>query len=287
MWIRVVRYFEDNFSYIIRASRDAAAPILAVVDPGDTELLLKELGNSRVERVLLTHKHKDHTGELPEFVQALRNLPANQGHNVEVWAGNEEKLSSTTKPWCSQASEEQTEFSGLKLRVFHSPCHTRGHVLFYFESAQPTAEEHLFDGGDHIDEVFVNRALFTGDTIFIGGCGRFFEGTPSEMYKNIAWVKSLPDSTHVFCGHDYVTSNIKFALGIEPENTNYLTFLTKLQNQAVLGTHMLPSSVGQEKLSNVFFRSGILAPKFGVTDPVECLGLIRQYKDQGKSLQKL
>ena len=136
-----------------------------------------------------------------------------------------------------------------------------------------------------METVSVNRAVFTGDTIFIGGVGKFFEGTAEQMARNIAWVKTLPPTTSIFCGHDYLESNIKFALGIEPENPEYKLQLDSLRGNAILGTHMLPSTVEKECKANVFFRHDSLLHKFtDALDSVDCLRLLRKYKDEGKSL---
>lgn len=101
------------------------------------------------------------------------------------------------------------------------------------ESLVP-AEEKLFSE-TNLEECIVNKALFTGDTIFIGGCGKFFQGTAEQMARNIAWVKTLPPDTHIFCGHDYLESNIKFAKGIEPENPAYDEQLKRLMANAIAG----------------------------------------------------
>lgn len=79
------------------------------------------------------------------------------------------------------------------MTALHTPCHTQDHICYYFE-----------DGAD--------RAVFTGDTLFIGGCGRFFEGTPKEMHKALnETLAALPDDTKVFPGHEYTKGNVKFA----------------------------------------------------------------------------
>ena len=169
------------------------------------------------------------------------------------------------------------------MTVFSSPCHTKGHVLYYLE-AKVQKEEKTF-GADNKETAVVNRAVFTGDTIFVGGVGKFFEGNAEQMARNIAWVKTLPPTTAVFCGHDYAEGNFKFALKMEPENPEYLKFYEQLIDNAQNGTHKLPSTVEQECKSNVFFRHDIIAHKFSPhTSSIESLGLIRQYKDEGKSL---
>lgn len=106
-------------------------------------------------------------------------------------------------------------------------------MLYYLESLEP-AEEKLFSE-DNLETCIVNRALFTGDTVFIGGCGKFFQGTAEEMARNISWIKTLPPDTKIFCGHDYLEGNIKFAKGIEPENPAYEQQLKRLLSNAIAG----------------------------------------------------
>lgn len=151
------------------------------------------------------------------------------------------------------------------------------------EAENPVQEEVLFSESN-LETAIVNKAVFTGDTVFIGGVGKFFEGTAKEMARNIAWIKSLPPQTQIFCGHDYVESSTKFAKGIEPENPAYDEELKRLQDNAIAGTHQLPSSVFQQCKSNVFFRHDILCEKFKVNDPIECLQILRDYKDNGQKL---
>ena len=120
------------------------------------------------------------------------------------------------------------------MTAFHAPCHTKGHVLYYLESLVPAEEKLLSE--DNPETCIVNRALFTGDTVFIGGCGKFFQGTATEMAKNFAWIKTLPGDTQIFCGHDYLEGNIKFAKGIEPENPAYDEQLKRLLANAIAGS---------------------------------------------------
>ena len=108
--------------------------------------------------------------------------------------------------------------------------------MCYLEAENPIDLKELFSE-NNMDTAIVNRAVFTGDTIFIAGVGKFFEGNAEKMANNIAWIKSLPGGTHVFCGHDYLESNIKFTKSIEPENITYDLQLKRLQSNAIAGTH--------------------------------------------------
>ena len=113
---------------------------------------------------------------------------------------------------------------------FHAPCHTRGHILFYIE-AKEHAEEQFYGKKDeeNNDYCVYNKILFTGDTTFIGGTGRFFEGNAQEMARNVDYIMDLPNSTQIFCGHDYLKGNISFAQGIEKEHEPYESLLKKAE----------------------------------------------------------
>ena len=123
-----------------------------------------------------------------------------------------------------------------RITAFHAPCHTKGHVLYYFESLEHVQEK-LY-GSDNLKTCIVNRALFTGDTIFIGGSGSFFEGIPKEMAENIEWIKQLPHNTQIFCGHDYVEINMEFSMGFDKDNPAYEQQLIKMQAIKSLGINI-------------------------------------------------
>jgi len=270
MLIRPYRYFEDNYAYTLTLPSSPSPKYL--VDPGDTNQFTAMANALEKITVLITHKHNDHTGQMDKLIEGIKP--------VAVWAGNGEGVFGVTR----QFGPEETTFNegNTKIRVKMSPCHTRHHVLYYIEWMGESTEPQGYLPDEPIFRA--KRALFTGDTVFIGGVGKFFEGSAQEMYANLEWVKSLPDDTYIFPGHDYLKGNMKFAQGIEPENKEYSRCLQELEDQAIDGNHSLPSTVGQEKKSNVFFRADLLKDRLGVATGVEALGLLRAMKDQGKSL---
>lgn len=211
------------------------------------------------------------------------------GEVVFYYPGYKDNIPGATKNLCKNSEIEDLSIPGIKyvliirVRAFHAPCHTKGHILYYMEAENPVNQEILFSE-DNPETCIVNRALFTGDTIFIGGVGKFFEGSASEMARNIEWVKSLPHNTHIFCGHDYLEGNIKYAKTIEPENEAYDLQLQRLQANVIAGTHQLPSTIGQECKSNIFFRHDLLLQKLGAQDKIEALAKLREFKDNGQKL---
>jgi len=144
---------------------------------------------------------------------------------------------------------EVFEFAGHGVQVLHTPGHTRGHCAYYIRSA---------------------KSVFVGDTMFVLGCGRLFEGTPEQMYDSLAKLTSLPDDTRVFCAHEYTLSNGAFALTVEPENQNLIDYMGKAQDLRAQDIPTVPTTIGREKLCNPFVRA---------KTPEE-LGEMRTAKDQ-------
>ncbi|PKI33900.1 hypothetical protein CRG98_045730 [Punica granatum] len=150
--------------------------------------------------------------------------------------------------------------------ALHTPCHTKGHISFYV-----TATE----GED--------PAVFTGDTLFIAGCGKFFEGTAEQMYQSLCvTLGSLPKPTRVYCGHEYTVKNLQFALTVEPDNAKIQQKLSWAQNQRQKGLPTIPSTIAEELETNPFMRADLpeVQERAGCKSPVEALRLIRERKDK-------
>ena len=150
---------------------------------------------------------------------------------------------------------------GLSVKCVLTPAHTNGHTSY------------LVTGDDG------KGAVFTGDALFVGGCGRFFEGTPEQMLATSAKLASLPLDTLVYCGHEYTEGNLKFALTVEPDNAEIKELFDRvcaLRAKAAEDWHdatpaemTIPSTIAQEKATNPFMRA----------DTAEELGRIRELKD--------
>ncbi len=163
----------------------------AVVDPSVAAPILEAAQREgwRITHILNTHHHNDHTGGNREIKEATgctiigprADRDRIPGIDVEVGDGDAYAL-----------GEEEA-------RVFDVPGHTRGHIAYWFADS---------------------RALFCGDTLFIMGCGRLFEGTPAQMWNSLGKLKALPPETRVYCGHEYTQNNARFALTVEPENSD-------------------------------------------------------------------
>ena len=149
------------------------------------------------------------------------------------------------------------------------PGHTSGHIAFFTE-----------DGG-------AEPMLFCGDTLFSGGCGRLFEGTPAQMHHSLSRLASLPGPTRVCCGHEYTLSNLKFARAVEPKNHDLADYNVWCEAQRAINEPTLPSSIATERLVNPFLRCAepgvaLVAQTRGATstDPVAVLAALRQWKNE-------
>lgn len=187
--------------------------------------------------VLTTHKHYDHSKGNHAMQQSFPN--------IKIYGGKVDNIHSYLKEnaFTHELVEGNTIAFGKSLiTIFDVPCHTRGHILYYV-----TAD----DGKSH-------PSVFTGDTLFIGGVGHFFEGTPEQMQQNFDKMKAFPLETKVYCGHEYTQSNYEFCRMIEPKNEKleeqYLWVKEKyLKSDSVC----VPSTIKNEIATNVFMRTDV------------------------------
>jgi hydroxyacylglutathione hydrolase len=176
--------------------------------------------------ILVTHKHADHAGGNIEI--------RNEYPSIDVIATSYEEVPGMTSP----VKHGDSIFLGsLAIRVIHSPCHTRGHVLYYVT------------GNDQSDGPPI---LFSGDTLFVGGCGRFFEGTAEDMLKNMDTISTLPPETQVFCAHEYTESNLKFLATLDSELCS--ADLSRIQGLRRDGMPTIPTTVEAERRYNLFMK---------------------------------
>jgi hydroxyacylglutathione hydrolase len=246
--------FEDNYTYVLtRPGQDRAI----VVDPGDGEKVwgfLDEKGYG-LEAILATHHHFDHVAGI-EFLCEKKPV------EVCCFKGDLNRI-----PKGSRGLEdtEEIELGGLRIRTLHVPGHTSGHVVFVC--------------GD---------ALLAGDTLFLGGCGRLFEGSPEEMYHSLYdKILSLPDETRVFAAHEYTVRNRSFCLSVETENTALKEKLEESKALCDKNLPTVPGSLATEKETNIFLRCkepavvrAVQARKPGTSDdPIAVFAALRSMRD--------
>ncbi|GAA4411741.1 hydroxyacylglutathione hydrolase [Quisquiliibacterium transsilvanicum] len=251
--------FSDNYIWLIRAPGTRS---VAVVDPGDAgpvEALLDREG-LELSAIVLTHHHPDHTGG----VERLRARgPVVLGPRDEDIEGVDRRLAG--------GDTAQLDSMGLSLRVIDVPGHTRGHIAYFLERL----------GDDP------RPLLFCGDTLFAGGCGRLFEGTPAQMLASLDRLAALPAQTLVFCAHEYTLSNLRFAAAVEPATGAVTERLTEVERMRAQGLATVPSSLATELATNPFMRSRLpsvraaAAARLGhePASEAECFGAIRDWKN--------
>nr|WP_314561974.1 hydroxyacylglutathione hydrolase [uncultured Pseudomonas sp.] len=215
--------FNDNYIWLIK---DAATRQAVVVDPGDAAPVLAWLDANpdwQLTAILITHHHNDHTG-------GIAALKARSGARVSAPA--DERIAAVDLPL---ADGERLEVLGVSFEVLRVPGHTAGHIAYYVAGERPL--------------------LFSGDTLFSAGCGRLFEGTPSQMLTSLQRLASLPDATEIYCGHEYTLSNLRFAQAVEPENAAVQQALAETQQLRDAQRPTLPSTLGRERRINPFLRT--------------------------------
>ena len=256
MYLIPVSAFADNYLWLLHDGKRAL-----VVDPGDAGPVLRALQASRLqlESILVTHHHADHTGG----VDALRKATG-----ATVYGPATERIPAPFQPL---REGDRVATLGLNFQVLDVPGHTAGHIAFYTPD---------MDG---------QPLLFCGDTLFSGGCGRLFEGTPAQMLASLDKLAALPRATRVCCAHEYTLANLNFALAVEPDNATLAAYAQHCRQLREQGKPTLPSSIGQEVLVNPFLRTrqaGIMAAVHhfdaSTTDDTTVFAALRQWKNQFK-----
>lgn len=239
---------KDNYIWVIQDDTNVVC-----VDPGDARPILqyaKEEG-LKLTDVLITHHHPDHTGGIRKIMQTFSE--------ANVYGPNDERIPSV-KP---VNEDDVVQIGDYNFQILSTPGHTRTHICFLEASRQ---------------------WLFCGDTLFSAGCGRVFEGTYAQLHQSLLTLRNLPDSTKVYCGHEYTRNNLRFAETVEPNNDDIKSYIQKLKNEP--DKCSLPSTIALEKKINPFLRTDqeslkIFAEKEGVpTDnPLAIFKRLRQKKD--------
>ena len=248
--------FTDNYIWMLHDGHQAI-----VVDPGDSAPVLQALQHLglQLKAILVTHHHADHVGG----VDALRTATGAAVHGPA-----REKI---PEPLHRLVHGDAVQALGLRFAVIDVPGHTAGHIAYYCPD---------IDG---------EPLLFCGDTLFSGGCGRLFEGTPAQMLQSLDALAALPGNTRVCCTHEYTLSNLKFARAVEPGNAALLHYSSHCEALRAKDLPTLPSRMALEREINPFLRVRQPAvaeaarthdAQVNTDDAVAVLAALRQWKNE-------
>ncbi|ORZ33728.1 beta-lactamase-like protein [Catenaria anguillulae PL171] len=254
MDVAIVPCLRDNYAYLLI---DRASNLAAAIDPVEPKKVSPRPPDATCNWPLFcptTHHHSDHAGGNAAL---LASLPA----AIPVYAGDPrvQAISHTLADGDTLALGDT-----ISIRAMHTPCHTTGHISYYCTSLSGTD----------------SPVVFTGDTLFLGGCGRFFEGTADQMLASLDKLAALPGETKVYCGHEYTKANLKFGVAVDAANDQLSKRLANLQAVTVPGT------IAEELATNVFMRTRVhgvgdaVGVVGGKSDPIAVMAALREAKNE-------
>ncbi len=258
MRIAAISCLQDNYAYLLICEKTDSC---AVVDPSEGGPVLAEIEKQglSVAAIWNTHHHYDHVGgneavlaKFPDAVVVAHESDKGRVPGQTVFAKQGDEV---------EVGEE------VKASVIFNPGHTSGAVSYYLDAP---------------------GAVFTGDTLFGGGCGRLFEGTGAEMLDSLTRLTELPTSTKVYCGHEYTASNLRFAAAAEPDNAEISARAERVAKQRDAGQSTMGFTVEEELATNIFVRTGQATVQAsadreestGDKTPAEIFAALRRWKDR-------
>ena len=223
MRIEIISCLQDNYSYLIIDETNNNA---CVVDPSEAKPIINFLENKdlKLKYILNTHHHFDHIGGNKELKKKYKSIVIgykNDAHRIpEI-----DILVEDGQIW---------KKDNFEAKIFHIPGHTSGHICFHF---------------------YKDNFLFTGDTLFSLGCGRLFEGTYKDMFDSLNKIKSLPENTNIFCGHEYTLQNSKFCIKYDPDNLALKNKIDDIEKKLKNNLPTVPSILKDEINCNIFLKA--------------------------------
>lgn len=248
--IRQIPVLSDNYVHL---AHDPDSGMTAAVDPAVAPPVLQAASEQgwRITHILNTHHHHDHTGGNLDIKEATGcvivgpRAERDRIPGIDVAVGEGDAYALGDQP----------------ARVFEVPGHTLGHIAWWFAQS---------------------RILFSGDTLFLMGCGRLFEGTPEQMWHSLGKLRALPPETRIYCGHEYTLANARFALTVDPDNAALIARSDRVRAMRAAGQSTVPGSLGEELATNPFLRAdqpSLQAITGTPGDAVGTFAAIRRRKD--------
>ncbi len=237
MRVEIIPCLQDNYSYLIIDDNNNSA---CIVDPGEAKPIVDYLKNKNIKLryILNTHHHFDHIG-------GNKDLKKKFGSMI---VGSKKDKKRIPEIDILLENNQIWKAENFVAKIIHTPGHTSGHICFHF---------------------FQEKLVFTGDTLFSLGCGRIFEGSYKEMFESLNKIKSLPEETKIYCGHEYTLNNLKFCIKYNSENQNLKKKAENIREKINNGLPTIPSTIKDELEHNIFLRA----------DDLESFSKLRDLKD--------
>lgn len=213
----------DNYAYL---AHDMATGATAVIDVPDAGPILTALAarDWKASHILITHHHADH-------IDGVEALAASTGARVIGAAADAHRLPPLDE---ALAPGDSLRIGMDTASVLDASGHTVGHVAFHFPAS---------------------RALFSGDSLMVMGCGRVFEGTAAMAFDTVTRLGALPAATRLFSGHEYAQTNSRFALTVDPANAALKNRAAFIDQTRAVGGFTVPATLDQERATNPFLRA--------------------------------
>ncbi|MDC0353873.1 hydroxyacylglutathione hydrolase [Candidatus Pelagibacter sp.] len=222
MIVEIIPCLQDNYSYLIIDENNNAC----VIDPSEAKPIIDLVERKKInlKYILNTHHHYDHIGGNEELKKKYNSIIVGYKDDAERIPGIN-VLVDNNQVW---------KGDNFEAKIMHIPGHTTGHISFYF---------------------FNEKLIFTGDTLFSLGCGKIFEGTYHQMFVSLSKIRSLPEDTKIYCGHEYTLQNSKFCIKYDPENLNLQNKILEIEKKLEKALPTVPSTLKDEIECNIFLRA--------------------------------
>ncbi len=223
MRIEIIKCLKDNFSYLIIDEHNNSA---CVIDPSEASPIIDRVEKLKLNLkfILNTHHHFDHIGG---------NKELKKKYNLKV-IGFEKDKERIPEIDITLKDKEIWKSNKFETKIYHIPGHTSGHICYHF---------------------FNQNILFTGDTLFSLGCGRIFEGTYEQMFSSLQLIKSFPENTKIYCGHEYTLKNAEFCIKHDKDNSALIEKIKSIKKKLDNGFPTIPTTIKEELDCNIFLRS--------------------------------
>ncbi len=251
MKVITIPILSDNYSYLIVDKDNKSC---SAIDPASPEEIIPFLEKNKfdLKNILNTHYHSDLTAG---------NLDLKKKYKCKIFGPEKEK---NQIPGIDIALKENDtiELKHCKAKIIETPGHTVGHIIYWFEK---------------------EKVVFTGDTLFVLGCGRLFEGTPEIMWNSLLKIRNLPKETQIYCGHEYTKNNADFALTVEKNNNKLIKRFDEINKLINKNSFTVPTTIEKEIETNPFLRAdnNNIKKNLGMdtASTKEIFGEIRKRKD--------